>query len=121
DVASNKVTQLTHEKGSVNVSRDEVTNTILVNYGDPTSPPSAYTVASIDQIAGRSAWTRLTKPNPQVDGFALGEEEEITWKSADGTMVGGVLIKPVGYEKDKRYPLVVQIHGGPAAADLLTF
>ena len=121
DVASNKVTQITHEKASVNVSRDDATNTILINYADPSSPPSEYTVASLDQVGSKSAWTRLTKPNPQVDTFALGEEEEITWKSTDGTMVGGLLLKPVGYEKGKKYPLIVQIHGGPAAADVLSF
>jgi dipeptidyl aminopeptidase/acylaminoacyl peptidase len=36
-------------------------------------------------------------------------------------MVGGVLVKPVGYEAGKRYPLIVAIHGGPASADLLGF
>jgi dipeptidyl aminopeptidase/acylaminoacyl peptidase len=121
DVASGRVERLTREKGSVNVSRDEATNAILIDYADPTSPSSTYTVASVDQIATKSSWTRLTNANPQVATFALGEEDEITWKSADGTLVGGVLIKPVGYERGKRYPLVVQIHGGPASADLLTF
>src|SRR5262249_60637398 len=32
-----------------------------------------------------------------------------------------VLVKPVGYERGKKYPLIVQIHGGPAAADVLGF
>ena len=36
-------------------------------------------------------------------------------------MVGGVLLKPVGYQPGKRYPLIVAIHGGPAAADVLSF
>jgi hypothetical protein len=66
---------------------------VLITYADPASPPAAYTVASLDQVGTRSAWTRLTRPNPQVDAFALGDEEEITWKSTDGTMVGGVLVK----------------------------
>ena len=121
DIASNRVTQITHEKAALNVSRDPVTNTVLINYADPATPPSAYTVASLDQISNKSAWIRLTQPNPQVDSFLLGEEEEITWKSTDGTMVSGILLKPVGYEKGKRYPLIVAIHGGPAAADTLGF
>jgi dipeptidyl aminopeptidase/acylaminoacyl peptidase len=121
DVATGKVTQLTNEKASLNVSKDDATGTILVNYADPTTPPAVYSVASLDKIATRSSWTRLTKANPQVDGFALGEESEITWKSTDGTMVGGVLIKPVGYQPGTRYPLIVAIHGGPAAADVLGF
>jgi dipeptidyl aminopeptidase/acylaminoacyl peptidase len=121
DVASNKVAQLTHEKASLAVSRDEVTNTILINYSDPSTPPAVYTVPSLDQIGNKSAWTRLTKANPQVDSLALGEEEEITWKSTDGTMASGILLKPAGYEKGKKYPLIVAIHGGPAAADVLGF
>jgi dipeptidyl aminopeptidase/acylaminoacyl peptidase len=36
-------------------------------------------------------------------------------------MVGGVLMKPVGYQPGKKYPLLVAIHGGPAAADMLSF
>lgn len=32
-----------------------------------------------------------------------------------------MLVKPVGYKAGTRYPLIVAIHGGPAAADLLTF
>jgi dipeptidyl aminopeptidase/acylaminoacyl peptidase len=36
-------------------------------------------------------------------------------------MVGGILVKPVGYESGKKYPLIVAIHGGPQAADVLGF
>ena len=36
-------------------------------------------------------------------------------------MVGGVLVKPVGYRAGQRYPLIVAIHGGPAGADILSF
>jgi dipeptidyl aminopeptidase/acylaminoacyl peptidase len=121
DVASGRVTQLTSLRASLTVSRDEGSNSLLINYADPATPPSVYTVASLDQVGNKAAWTRLTKVNPQVDNFALGEEEEITWKSTDGTMASGVLVKPVGYEKGKRYPLIVAIHGGPAAADVLGF
>jgi dipeptidyl aminopeptidase/acylaminoacyl peptidase len=121
DVAANRVTQLTREAATVNVSRDEDTKAILINFANPSTPPSYYTVGGIDRLATRSAWTRLTNPNPQVDAFALGDEEEITWKSTDGASASGVLIKPVGYEKGKKYPLIVQIHGGPASADTLAF
>lgn len=80
-----------------------------------------YLARSEADLANRSAWTRLTNPNPQVAGFALGEEEEISWKSKDGKPIGGVLLKPAGYVAGRRYPLIVQIHGGPAGADVLRF
>jgi dipeptidyl aminopeptidase/acylaminoacyl peptidase len=121
DVASGVVRQITSEKASVSLGRDDETGVLLVNFSDPTTPPTMFTVASTDQIANRSAWIQLTDANPQVRGLALGEEEEITWKSKDGRMVGGVLVKPVGYQAGQRYPLIVAIHGGPASADVLGF
>jgi dipeptidyl aminopeptidase/acylaminoacyl peptidase len=121
DVAQNTVRQVTSVKASVSAGQDDDSGRILINYSDPKSPPATYTVASVDQIANRSAWTQLTDPNPQVKEFALGDEEEVTWKSKDGRMVGGVLVKPVGFEQGKRYPLIVAIHGGPASADVLGF
>ena len=53
--------------------------------------------------------------------MALGEESEVEWTSTDGKKVGGILVKPVGYQEGTRYPLVVAIHGGPAGADVLRF
>ncbi len=121
DVQQNTVRQLSHAKASLSVARDANSGVLLATYSDPTTPPTIYVLPSIDQIATRSAWTQLTDANPQVRGFALGQEEEITWKSKDGSSVGGVLVKPVGYSVGERYPLIVALHGGPAAADVLGF
>ena len=121
DVASGKVTQLTTEKASIAANMDDDTRAILINYADPTTPPTIFTVASMDRIGNKSSWKQLTDANPQIRNIALGQEEEITWKSSDGRTVGGVLVKPVGYRQGQRYPLIVAIHGGPAAADVLGF
>jgi dipeptidyl aminopeptidase/acylaminoacyl peptidase len=94
---------------------------VLLTYADPATPNNLYTVASLDQLGTRAAWKQLTDANPQVRALALGEEREITWTSKDGKPVGGVLVLPVGYQPGTRYPLVVAIHGGPAAADVLGF
>jgi dipeptidyl aminopeptidase/acylaminoacyl peptidase len=59
---------------------------------------------------------RLTTMNPQVEALALGASEVVTWKSTEGYEVEGVLVKPVGYEPGKRYPLLVVAHGGPTGA-----
>jgi len=121
DVQQNTVRQVTDVKASISVNRDRDSGVLLINYSDPKTPPTMFTVASIDQVTNRSAWRQLTDANPQVRGFALGEEEEITWKSKDGRMVGGVLTRPVGWQPGQRYPLIVAIHGGPASADVLGF
>jgi len=121
DVAKDAVRQLTNEKGTVSADVDDDSGILLINYSDGSTPPTVFTAAGVEQLATRSAWKQLTEVNPQVKGFALGEQEEVTWKSKDGRMVGGVLVKPVNYKAGERYPLIVAIHGGPAAADLLSF
>lgn len=122
DVASGKVRQLSDVKASLTVSEDEATRRLLVNYSDPSTPPTLFTVNALDDIVTRQKWITLTDANPWIrEQLALGEETEVTWKSKDGKMVGGVLVKPVGYVPGKKYPLLVAIHGGPAGADLLSF
>ena len=121
DVAANKVRQITSDKASTRATQDDETDRIFITRSDPKTPPTAYSVASAKDIETRSAWVQLTDANPWTRDLALGEEEEITWKGLDGTPVGGVLVKPVGYQPGKRYPLIVAIHGGPQSADVLSF
>ena len=47
--------------------------------------------------------------------------ERLTWKVGDGTEIEGWVIKPVGYDASKKYPMVLQIHGGPYGAYGNTF
>jgi dipeptidyl aminopeptidase/acylaminoacyl peptidase len=59
----------------------------------------------------------LTRTNPQVDGWKLGTEREIQWKSTkDGKTIHGVLVLPPDYQAGKRYPTIVHLHGGPEEA-----
>jgi len=121
DVQKDVVRQITREKAALSVSRDEDTGVVLINYSDGATPPTLFTSPSIEAVGTRASWRQLTDANPQVRQFALGAQEEFTWTSKDGTKVGGVLVKPVGYQPGQRYPLIVAIHGGPAAADVLRF
>ena len=121
DCEQNEFRQLTKEPASLNVTQDAKSGKILINYADGSTPPTIFVAPSIEQVANKASWVRLTDANPQVRGFALGQQEEITWTSTDGTKVGGVLVKPVGYQAGRRYPLIVAIHGGPASADVLSF
>ena len=49
--------------------------------------------------------------------FVLPRQEKVAWKSADGTTIEGVLFYPTDYVAGRRYPLVVQMHGGPGDSD----
>ena len=56
---------------------------------------------------------QLTTVNPQIKDFAIADAEVIKWKGPDNFDIEGVLVKPLGYEAGKKYPLILNIHGGP--------
>ena len=57
---------------------------------------------------------KLTAINADVPSLPMGKTDVIRWKSKDGKEIEGLLTYPVGYKKGTRYPLIVNIHGGPA-------
>jgi dipeptidyl aminopeptidase/acylaminoacyl peptidase len=44
----------------------------------------------------------------------LADVERFTYKSADDWTIDGFLVKPIGWQSGKKYPLILSIHGGPA-------
>ena len=66
---------------------------------------------------------RLTDANAWLrdEAVQLGAVETVRWQNSDGQTVEGVLTKPVGYEAGRRYPFIVNPHGGPSGASLEAF
>lgn len=114
DVASSQYRQLTHNQiidltGKGAVSRDGAQ---VVFTSTSTAAPGDIFISDAKFASPR----KLTDTNPQIAEFELGDEAPITWKSPDGQEVEGLLLKPVGYTPGKRYPLLVNVHGGPTGA-----
>jgi dipeptidyl aminopeptidase/acylaminoacyl peptidase len=58
--------------------------------------------------------TRLTRVNEDVlANKKLGAVEEIWYTSTSGTRVQGWIVKPPNFESSRKYPLIMEIHGGP--------
>lgn len=51
----------------------------------------------------------------------IGRTEVLRWKAADGMDIEGLLTYPVGYEKGRKVPLLVVVHGGPAGVFTQSF
>ena len=67
---------------------------------------------------GDAAPKRVTGIYDYLDReFALPRQERIEWKGIDGARVEGILTYPIDYKPGARYPLIVQLHGGPEASD----
>ena len=70
-----------------------------------TAPPKRLT-----DLNGK-LWATLDLPAP----------EELTYKSGDGRAIPAFLQKPPGFDPGKKYPLILNVHGGPHAAYGMTF
>lgn len=58
----------------------------------------------------------LTSANKEfTDEVKLADVEEIEFKSTDGWDLHGWIMKPTNFEEGKKYPLILEIHGGPHA------
>jgi len=84
----------------------------------------AYSMGSVDRPAdiasgkrGRAA-IRLTNLNDDLFSHkTLGNVEEITWLSSVGDHeIQGWIVTPPNFDADKKYPFILEIHGGPFAA-----
>ncbi len=62
----------------------------------------------------KGEWSARTHGNDALKPL-WGEAKKLHWKS-DGAEVEGWLLFPVHYDASKKYPMVVQVHGGPASA-----
>ncbi|MGD0503521.1 MAG: S9 family peptidase [Steroidobacteraceae bacterium] len=74
----------------------------------------SYTMPPEVQTGPPGEWKPITHDNAQVHRLT-GEVKNVFWKSAPYN-VQGMLIAPPSVEAGKRYPLVVDVHGGPAFA-----
>lgn len=78
---------------------------------EPQKPAELYYMASI-----KSKPQKLTDFNKEVASGNLGHVETISWQGPDGFKQNGVLVFPPDFNKSKKYPLVLSIHGGPMSA-----
>jgi len=111
----------------INVESREVENVIdmegcvgAYGFDDDQSKLCYYhvTLTDIGQIHVRNMDTgkekKLTKVNEQfLKRIDLGEIEEFWFKGSDGNDLQGWILKPPGFNPRKKYPSILEIHGGP--------
>jgi dipeptidyl aminopeptidase/acylaminoacyl peptidase len=74
------------------------------------SGPSEAAVSPVEIVVGRT----VSHVNDDFLKLPRVKTDVVHWKSPDGQAVEGLLTYPLGYEKGKRYPTLLVIHGGPA-------
>lgn len=76
---------------------------------------NAYDViqVSVSDLEGQSSRSLHRIPRDEIADVSLGVVRSVKWNSYDGLELGGLLILPIGYQEGQRYPLIVDVHGGP--------
>jgi dipeptidyl aminopeptidase/acylaminoacyl peptidase len=77
--------------------------------------PEAYVTRTDSWAPVQVSWANADLPK------VTGNTEVVRWKSKDGMEIEGLLTYPANYEKGKRYPMVLVIHGGPAGVFVQSF
>jgi len=78
-----------------------------------TNPSNPSDIVSFS-IGKSNNFKRLTEVNNDLFyNIEFGQIEEITYVSKDGMKVQGWIVKPPQFDSNKKYPLVLRIHGGP--------
>jgi dipeptidyl aminopeptidase/acylaminoacyl peptidase len=76
--------------------------------------------AYISKTSGFSP-VKISQINPDLAGNPIPKTELIHWNSADGKEIEGLLTYPLNYEPGKKYPLLLNPHGGPAGVYTQSF
>ena len=82
----------------------------------PTQPSELYYIASTNDSP-----RRLTNFNQGIAALKLGKAEKLEWQGPDTFQEDGVVVYPPDFDKEKKYPLVLLIHGGPTASSITGF
>jgi dipeptidyl aminopeptidase/acylaminoacyl peptidase len=114
-VAGGAVQKLTDGRrvlGDYSVSAD---GKIAVLNGTATQPTEVFALenGALRQLSHQNdAW---------LSEVQLATTEDVQFKAKDGNEPHGLLVKPIGYQAGKKYPLLLRIHGGPNGQDAHSF
>ena len=123
DLATRRATQLTDGRHFIPPSWSVVSaaRTMAFQLDEPDRFGDVWTL----QIPSAEASAAAHPPPSRVTGLydtletahAIPRQEKVAWKSKDGVTIEGLLFYPATYTPGTRYPLVVQMHGGPEESD----
>src|SRR5205823_4047257 len=108
--APRAVTTGTHALGVTNIGR----NGLAVGVRSTPTKPNDVVTFTVPKTGTASTFAQLTNVNDDVlAGKKLATTEEIWYPSKDGLKVQGWIVKPPDFDPSKKYPLILDIHGGP--------
>lgn len=117
NVSAGTVLRLTDKPGLVHLTAISAKGATVGTSSDPKHPDELFRsdlrFSAIEPLTNHNAW---------LADYALGETEVIRWKSGkDGMEIDGIVTKPVDHDTSRKVPFLLNPHGGPTGASLLSF
>jgi dipeptidyl aminopeptidase/acylaminoacyl peptidase len=106
------VTTGTHVLGVGNIGHNGL---VVATRSTPTKPNDVVTFM-LPKTGTAASFAQLTNVNDDVlAGKKLASTEEVWYTSKDGLKIQGWIVKPPNFDATRKYPLMLDIHGGPQA------
>ncbi|MEH6681848.1 MAG: S9 family peptidase [Sediminicola sp.] len=116
---SGKVDTLVENLGGLSLGRPYTAASFSVSKNNRI----AYTLGGTEHpadlgVSDRKSTNRLTALNDDLFSFKeLGKVTELNWKSSyDDLPIQGWVVTPPNFDPSKKYPMILEIHGGPFAS-----
>jgi dipeptidyl aminopeptidase/acylaminoacyl peptidase len=108
--ATPKVSSVIEDRGVVGgFTLDRAQTKLVYLKGDERDPGQVWC-----RDLGNEASRKVTQVNQDLLGeLNLGALEEVWFKGASGNDLQGWILKPPGFDPKKKYPAILEIHGGP--------
>ena len=104
-------TAVTPQKGvASSIAYNKKTGKLAYVYQQPEQPAEVYA----SELSGAAQPLQLSNQHTDIELPTMGKTEVLRWTSKDGMEIEGLMTYPADYEEGKKYPVVLQIHGGPA-------
>ena len=97
-------------KGRISSSKISNNSEMIVFVKQELNKPSEVYLSELSNISPK----QISNFNSSLEFPKFAKTELITWISKDGLEIEGLLTYPTKYNKRKKYPLALIIHGGPA-------
>lgn len=114
DTANNKIETLYRGAGQITAGQWGINFSLAHDGKNSAAVRSSYSTPPEVWAGPIGDWKQITHRNDGLEP-AWGQAKSIHWKN-DGFDVQGWLLYPRDFDPSKKYPLVVNVHGGPGSA-----
>jgi len=108
-----KKTRLTTEPGNHNVNVSDGGKYYIDTWSDINTPAQSYLMS----LKGKKLEQLVSNDNviAYLESHAYAPKEMFSFTTPDGQQLDGYYIKPLDFDPSKKYPLVLDIYGGPGS------